>query len=470
MLRSIAVSLFGYVVPLAVAIPAIPYLIGRLGDEKFGLLAIGWTVIFIARACDFGVSAAVTRFASKYSKNVGLKRAGLHLILKFSLALQCASLVVIVPFYYYKGGYFSSELLEVVLIGSAAIVPMAFINFARAVLEADRRFGVLSALRAIYMPTNFLIPVVLVVFFPDINVGSLLAWVIVGKVVEAFHYSFSAIRLSFLIGRVSPRKTRKLIGYGKWIGVNSVLGPVFSYSDRFIASSVLSLSSLSILVPATEFINRMMVLPLAVNGVLFPHFSKNNKQFFEEEKLSVYSYLFINTMVAVFLVVASVFIVDAWLGDGYEEVASILSLMLVCWPLSAQNRLASAYLQARNRQKSVTLLASFVALVYLILLYFSMSAWGLLGAPLSAIARVLLVFLCYGALVKKVGEPYGFHKNIYSVVGLVALYFSVFVVEFWPAAAAVVAGYLLLSIDELLGVFLRLKRVVSAVVFRGVGG
>ncbi len=52
----------GAVFPVLVAIVAIPILISKLGDERFGILAVGWIIIAYFVLSDFGVGVATKKF------------------------------------------------------------------------------------------------------------------------------------------------------------------------------------------------------------------------------------------------------------------------------------------------------------------------------------------------------------------------------------------------------------------------
>ena len=58
-------NLLGNGVPLLAAAVAIPYLLTSLGNEKFGLLALIWSLIGYFGLFDFGVGRALTYEVSR---------------------------------------------------------------------------------------------------------------------------------------------------------------------------------------------------------------------------------------------------------------------------------------------------------------------------------------------------------------------------------------------------------------------
>ncbi|WP_337871671.1 MATE family efflux transporter, partial [Ignavibacterium sp.] len=58
-------NLFGYILPLLVALVAIPVLLSNLGTEKFGLLNLAWIIIGYFGFFDLGVGRALTKIVAE---------------------------------------------------------------------------------------------------------------------------------------------------------------------------------------------------------------------------------------------------------------------------------------------------------------------------------------------------------------------------------------------------------------------
>lgn len=70
-LRNTEWNLAGSELPILVAIVAIPPLIRGLGDERFGVLAIGWVVMAYFVLSDFGIGRATTKYLSELDDEAG---------------------------------------------------------------------------------------------------------------------------------------------------------------------------------------------------------------------------------------------------------------------------------------------------------------------------------------------------------------------------------------------------------------
>lgn len=64
--RNAYINLAGQILPIVVAVFAIPLLIKVLGTERFGVLALAWVVLGYFGLFDFGLSRATTKFVAEY--------------------------------------------------------------------------------------------------------------------------------------------------------------------------------------------------------------------------------------------------------------------------------------------------------------------------------------------------------------------------------------------------------------------
>ena len=63
--RNWGLNLAGQVLPLGVAVAAMPYVIHGLGAERFGILSIAWTLLGFCGLLDLGLGRATTKFVAE---------------------------------------------------------------------------------------------------------------------------------------------------------------------------------------------------------------------------------------------------------------------------------------------------------------------------------------------------------------------------------------------------------------------
>ena len=68
-------NLLGKVIPLMVAFFSIPFILNKLGNEAFGILAIFWALVGYSSMMDLGVSKTMIKFVSTLNELNKLSRA-----------------------------------------------------------------------------------------------------------------------------------------------------------------------------------------------------------------------------------------------------------------------------------------------------------------------------------------------------------------------------------------------------------
>src|SRR5438105_466854 len=63
--RNTGLNLLGQIIPLGVAVLAVPVLIRALGSDRFGVLTLAWALIGYFALLDFGLGRALTQAASE---------------------------------------------------------------------------------------------------------------------------------------------------------------------------------------------------------------------------------------------------------------------------------------------------------------------------------------------------------------------------------------------------------------------
>ena len=73
------------------------------------------------------------------------------------------------------------------------------------------------------------------------------------------------------------RFRRELVGplltYGGWLTVSNVVGPLMVYFDRFVIAAMLGSTAIAYYTVPYDVLNRLLLFPQAIQGVLFPNFA-----------------------------------------------------------------------------------------------------------------------------------------------------------------------------------------------------
>lgn len=280
--RNVILNLVGQGVPLVVALFAIPVLVRGLGTDRFGVLTIAWMVIGYFSLFDFGIGRALTKLVAE---KLGVAQHSEIAPLVWTAMLMMGLLGAL--------GALSVALLTPWLVGSVLNIPavlqeetrLAFYLLAvavpivistaglRGVLEALQCFGIINALRIPLGAFMFLGPLLILPFsqslFPVVGV------LVFARVVAWLLHGWYCVRVMPTLRKSQVRRAMvsPLFRFGAWMTVSNVVSPLMVYVDRFLIGSVLTVAAVAYYTAPYEIITKLLVVPSALVGVLFPAFS-----------------------------------------------------------------------------------------------------------------------------------------------------------------------------------------------------
>lgn len=277
--RSLVWNAVATILPLLAAVLAVPFLISGLGGDRFGLLTLVWAIVGYSGLFDLGVGRALTQMIAERLGGrkvpdlssllwtalwmlIGL--GALAAVVLWSAAPSLVALIKVPP-------HLVTEAVIAFRI-LAFSLPFVFVTSALVgVLEAFQRFDVIAAVR---VPMSILTtagPLLTLLVSPS------LVWIsylmlgarMLGAAI--FCWRLVGLRLN-LMSPSSPNLglTRHLIGYGGWLTVSNVIGPLLTYLDRFFVGAILGTVAVAHYVMPYEILSRLGFLPSILLGVIFP--------------------------------------------------------------------------------------------------------------------------------------------------------------------------------------------------------
>lgn len=154
-------------------------------------------------------------------------------------------------------------------------IPIVILTSAlRGVLEAQQKFFGISVLRLLLGFYIYLAPLGVLMFTSNLVV--ITAVLLVGRTLfTVAHFVLCARSIPRLLSRfeISPRVIRPLLAMGGWMTVSNVLGPILANLDRFFVGAMVTIAAVAYYATPYEMITKVLLIPTAVAGVLFPAFS-----------------------------------------------------------------------------------------------------------------------------------------------------------------------------------------------------
>jgi O-antigen/teichoic acid export membrane protein len=398
--RHTTYNLLGAVLPLGIALVTIPLYLRVVGAERYGLLSICWLLLGYFGLFDFGISRAVSQKIASLREEGGEARsetfwtgltlplilAALAIPLTFPLAALALSFIDV------PTGQLHGEVARAVP-WLAAVLPVALLGaLLNGVLSGRERFGTLNLIEGAGNVLFSVVPLALAwAFGPELWL--LLAGSLAARLLTLTLLGGACAR-AVPIGRPHFRRdlVKQLAGYGGWVSVTSVIGPVLALWDRFAIGAVLGPKSVAIYVIPFSLAYRLVMVPAALTSALFPRFAVASEA--ELERLSL------TALTAVSVVMTPIILVsilcagpffNVWLGREIGPPAADIACIFLpgIWANSL-GLVAMSILQGKGKPKYVAFAHLMETLPYAALLYLGLTMFGLKGAAAASSLRMVV--------------------------------------------------------------------------------
>lgn len=395
--RNTLLNLTGQVVPLIIAFFAIPLLLRGLGTDRFGVLTLSWMVLGYFSLFDLGLGRATIRFVAEAigKGEVGSLPAliwtsfSLHLMLGVAAGIVLALLTPLLA-----GDVFNispemtGDARSTFFILSASIPVILVSTVLRGVLEANQRFELINMVQIPAGSLTFLLP--LAGLFMGFGLPGIVILLMLARLAAALAYLMFCVKIFPVLkeGYCFDRKVvRPLMSFGGWITVSNVAGLFVVYLDRFMIGALLSMAAVTYYAAPYEVVVRLMVFPLSLVAVLFPVFSSAGSASMEligriYARSIKYLLLVMGPLVLSMILFAG-HILQFWLGSEFAEKSTLVFQILAAGMLMAPVQISISFLQGIGRPDVVAKFYVVKLFLYLPLLWFLVSDFGITGAALA---------------------------------------------------------------------------------------
>lgn len=401
--RSVAWNIAGAGVPLLLALWAIPRIVEGMGTERFGLLGIIWAGIGYFNLFDFGIGAALAKVTAE---RLGRKQvAGLSNLMATGLRLLVCLGILSAVLVSLVAAWLVADVLKVhaelideatnsLWVLAATLPFVTLMSGLTGILRAYQRFDQINLVRIPLGVANFLLPVLAIEMTPSlvltttmIAISRLIACLACGQLCRPLMSSDQPRNVS------NQEGARALLGFGGWLTVSNVVGPIMVYFDRFVIGSLAGMAAVAYYTIPYEVITRLWIFPDALFGVVFTALTMALASDNSRAQV-IFSAATRGLSVSVGVPAALVMLfaheaLDFWLGPVFaKESAVALNWLAIGVYLNCFARLPSAALQAAGRPDLTAKLHIVELPVYLILLGLLTNAYGIAGTAVAWTLRI----------------------------------------------------------------------------------
>ncbi|MDH1622346.1 flippase [Pseudomonas chengduensis] len=397
-IKNTVLNAAGLVIPGLLFIPAAAYLARTLGVEQFGLLLLMYAMLGYSGIFDAGMTRAVIRkIAQSKTKDED----------DFIMGTALGAVLVISAIPVFLVLFFSDDIAVWLKVSEnytadtvaglkllALVVPLFLITVvAFSYLEGKEEFLKLSLFKVITGTVMATAPAIAV--YNDASLVSAVLGLLGARIFTAILAIFS---LNMSIGIRNLKFDKKvlidLVTFGGWISLSNIISPVMVYMDRFILSNSVGAASVAFYNAPSDLIEKISVLPGALARTIFPLFSRLGSHIEYEKKI------YFGLVIVLLILLAPLFlmaesIMDLWLGEPYGLQSSfILKILIIGFFFNALAQIPFAAIQAKGYSRLTALLHLTEVAPYLLLLFYLVDIWGLVGAAYAWTARVIIDFFC----------------------------------------------------------------------------
>jgi O-antigen/teichoic acid export membrane protein len=405
-------NLLGGGLPLLAAIICIPYCLNGLGSEAFGVLTLIWALIGYFSLFDLGVGRALTYEISRLRSNdqmehiPGVLRAGLLLTLLTGL-IGAVIMYLIAPSLAYDWLKISSQLApdaqQAFELAAWGVLLTTIGSGLRGAQEGLEQFKIANTNKGILGIATFFLPALSIYLH-----GSSLYFVVMYLVAaRAFMLLINLYQLrSFCFaGRIPVLRThiQSLYSFGIWVTISGIVGPLMVYGDRFFVSVAIGASLLPLYAIPQEGLQRLLLIPSSFCSALLPRLASVSAL----EKKSLYAKSFKHVALIMFGVCLGSALLAypalaIWINPEFasQSLAIVCVLALGIW-INSMALVPFTFLHANGATKLTAIFHLIELGLYILVLYYFVHMWGLVGAALAWVLRITLDLVLLQWAVKK---------------------------------------------------------------------
>lgn len=416
-------NLLGQLLPLPVAIAAIPPLFRSLGIARFGVLSLAWTTIGYFSFFDLGIGRALTKTVAE---KLGQRNEQEIVPLVWtSLAVMIVLgvfggfiILVLSPWIVYRILKIPAELqletLHSFYLMALCLPLITATSGLRGILEALQRFRAVNMIRIPMSAFSFIGPLIVLPFSHS------LVYVISGLTLIRFGgciaHLLACLRSVPALRDAPVIKTsliRPVLVFGGWMTVSNVISPVLIYIDRFVLGATVSISVVAFYTAPMDMVVRLLVIPGAIAGVLFPAFALSLVQNPERVQLLLnrsLKYVFLVMFpVTLALVILAPEGLRMWLGRSFSDHSTSILRWLAAGALA--NSMAQApfaLVQSSGRPDLTAKLHLAELPLYLCAVWWLTATRGIEGTAMAWTGRLVLDMLLIGFVLERM-----FHHRLF---------------------------------------------------------
>jgi O-antigen/teichoic acid export membrane protein len=440
--RNTVWNLFGQVAPALAAVFTVPILIHGLGTERFGVLTLIWLVVGYFSIFDLGLGRALTQsLAERLGRDDHESVPPLvwtALGMMALLGLVGAAVATLAAPALQHGlkmpDALRVETLNAIYLLALSVPVVVSTTGLRGVLEARQRFDLANVVRLASGVFTYVGPVLTLAFSRSLVPITIV--LLAGRVATwAAYLGMCLHELPELRRRLTfdPSYVKPLLRVGGWMTVSNVVGPFLVYLDRFLIATIIGAAAVAYYVTPFEIVTRLLMLPWAFAGVLFPliasTFTPNpqrSARLFSRGMRLIFLTLFPFVLCAIAFAHEGLAL---WVGESIAAHSdSVLRWLAIGVFMNGIVQVPFATIQAAGRPDLTARIHLIELPLYVPTLWWMAHRWGIEGAAVAWMLRggldLVVQFVVATTLLPARKQVAGVRARTFAVAGFAASAFA----------------------------------------------
>lgn len=362
----IVISYFNIILHAVIGFIYVPLLLHYIGKSEYGLYQLIGSFIAYFSIMDFGLTAAVVRFYSKY-KAVNDK-TGMENIL--AVAGRGYGIIAAILFvsgvicYINLDIIFAASMTDAELATAKTLFLLLLFNIVitlttmmfRAVINANEKFLFLKGTETLQMLLQPVLVVLVLNQYPSVvTVAVVQTFLNICLIMARCYYCFAKLKIKIKFHYLNKQLLSDIKKLASSVFVVVLIDQVFFKTNQIILGIVGGTSAVAVYSISSLIYMNYMALSTAISGVYLPHVTEIVAKNEPVKKLSDlfikigrYQYYLLALVASGFVIFGKDFI-SIWAGEDFKEAYCITLLIIIPFTIDLIQNIGLSIMQAQNR-------------------------------------------------------------------------------------------------------------------------
>ena len=389
--RDTGYNLAAAVAPGLFMLAVIPFYIHAIGAERFGVLAICWTIVSALRFASLGMGPSLTyRLATMDDAPVGSRSSLVWTALILALAASALGAVLVLgiskvyfSYFFSASSALDAEIRQAMPLLAAGLPVALVIGVLNGALQGMRRFAALSTVTIINAALVTALPLVVALLF-SVRLDGLILATMAANILAAMIELGICARLVPLRLSDGPKRSDVpgLMGYGAWMSGTALIAPLVILLDRFVIGALRGPAAVAAYVLPYNLVQQLVLLPASLTSAVLPRLAPLTEDEVRQMQSSALQWL--NGLLTPITIIAIAFaapFLGLWIGPTLARIASPVAVILLvgAW-VHGIGHVPSTIVVGRRRPDLLTKLLLAYLVPYVAILYVATLRFGVVGA------------------------------------------------------------------------------------------